>query len=99
MVQRDTKVSLGYKKIESLVVPQSLDAPKIKRGRDERVCSLAVITAEGGAVRWRDDGVAPTPTDGMPLQAGSTLVYDGNLAKIQFIGQLPLAKLNVSFYE
>lgn len=90
------KVSLGYKKIESLLVPQGIDAPA---SRDGRIASLAIINAENGAVRWRDDGVDPTPTQGMPLQAGSTLVYDGAMSRIKFIAQLPSAKLNVTFYE
>lgn len=93
------KISLGYKKIESLLVPQGIDAPSSRKSSDIKMASLAVITAENGAVRWRDDGVDPTPTQGMPLQAGSTLVYDGNMSRIKFIAQLPSAKLNVTFYE
>jgi hypothetical protein len=92
-----TKISLGYKKIESLLLPQGIGLPS--SARQGKMPSFALITPESGPVRWRDDGVAPTPTEGMPLSAGSTMIYDGNLAKIQFVAQLPSAKLNITFYE
>lgn len=51
------------------------------------------------AVRWRDDGTAPTATVGMPLAAGESFVYDGSLAAIRFIAQGAAAGvLDVSFY-
>jgi hypothetical protein len=34
----------------------------------------------------------------MPLAAGVTLQYDGDLTKILFIEQLASAKLNVTYY-
>jgi hypothetical protein len=34
----------------------------------------------------------------MPLAAGVTLQYDGNLKNIQFIEQTGSAKLNISYY-
>jgi hypothetical protein len=60
--------------------------------------TFALITPETQAVRWRDDGVAPTASVGMPLAAGVTLQYDGNLKNIQFIEQTGSAKLNISYY-
>jgi hypothetical protein len=60
--------------------------------------SIAIITAETQAVRWRDDDVDPTASVGMPLAAGVTLQYDGDLTKIRFIEQTASAKLNVSYY-
>jgi hypothetical protein len=35
----------------------------------------------------------------MPLAAGVTLQYDGNLSGIQFIEQVGGAKLNISYYS
>lgn len=35
-------------------------------------------------VRWRDDGVTPTTTEGMLLAAGQTLEYEGDLSAFQF---------------
>jgi hypothetical protein len=49
-------------------------------------------------VRWRDDDVNPTASVGMPLAAGVTLQYDGDLTKIKFIEQSASAKLNISYY-
>lgn len=57
-----------------------------------------LITAEAQGVRWRDDGVAPTASVGMPLAAGQTFEYMGNTATIQFIQQVSGAILNVSYY-
>ena len=49
-------------------------------------------------MRWRDDDVSPTSTVGMPLAAGVTLQYDGDLTKIRFIEQAASAKLNITYY-
>lgn len=59
----------------------------------------AVIVAEAQAVRWRDDGTAPTAAVGMPLAVGVTLEYSGTLRAIRFIEQTSAAKLNVSYYR
>ena len=59
---------------------------------------IAIITPETQAVRWRDDGVAPTASVGMPLAAGVTLQYDGDLSGIKFIEQTSGAKLNITYY-
>lgn len=50
------------------------------------------------AVRWRDDGTAPTATVGMRLAPGAQLEYDGDLSAIQFIEEAASAKINVSYY-
>ena len=60
---------------------------------------FALIVAEGAAVRWRDDGVAPTSTVGMPLAVGVPLQYDGDLTKIRFIQQIATGIINVSYYS
>lgn len=57
-----------------------------------------LITVEAQGVRWRDDGVAPTASVGMPLAAGQTFEYLGNANTIQFIQQVSGAILNVSYY-
>lgn len=60
----------------------------------------ARVVAEGGDVRWRDDGEDPTADAGMPLAAGETFVYAGHLRRIRFIAEDGSggAKLNVTFY-
>ena len=62
--------------------------------------STAIIRCETQAVRWRDDGVAPTATVGMPLAVGDVLEYTGgNLKQLRFIEQTASAKLNISYYS
>lgn len=89
---------LGYQQITTLSSATSLTVPdKDVQGLSCKP-SIALITPETQAVRWRDDGVAPTATVGMPLAVGVTLQYDGDLTKIQFIEQVGGAKINISYY-
>ena len=61
---------------------------------------IALISAEGAGVRYRDDGVAPTATVGMPLAAGQEFQYGvTDFTQIQFIQQAVGAVLNVAFYK
>lgn len=89
---------LGYQQITSLSTATGLTVPQ--KDLNGLACkpSIAIITAETQAVRWRDDDTAPTASVGMPLAAGATLQYDGDLAKIQFIEQSASAKINVTYY-
>jgi len=89
---------LGYQQITSLSSATSLTVPQTDLNGLACKPSLALITAESQAVRWRDDGIAPTATVGMPLASGGTLQYDGDLTKIQFIEQTASAKINISYY-
>jgi len=89
---------LGYQQITSLSSAASLTVPQTDLNGLACKPSLALITAESQAVRWRDDGIAPTATVGMPLASGGTLQYDGDLTKIQFIEQTASAKINISYY-
>ena len=62
--------------------------------------NLAIIAADTAAVRWRDDGTAPTATIGMHLSnTGEPLQYSGPLAKIQFIAETGSPVLNISYYR
>ena len=90
---------LGYQQITSLSSAQKLTVPSVDPSTGlNAMPTIALITPETQGVRWRDDGVAPTASVGMPLAAGVTLQYDGDLRKIQFIEQTASAKLNISFY-
>lgn len=89
---------LGYQQITSLSSASSLTVPVVDTNGLSTRPAIALITPETQAVRWRDDGVAPTASVGMPLAAGVTLQYDGDLTKIQFIEQTASAKLNISYY-
>jgi hypothetical protein len=63
------------------------------------VVSMATITPEVQAVRYRDDAIAPTATVGMPVAVGVTLVYEGSITKIRFISQTAGGIVNASFYK
>jgi len=61
---------------------------------------VAYITPETAAIRWRDDGTAPTTTVGYPVPTGGTqLIYRGNLATLQVIAQSGTATVNIAFYR
>lgn len=90
--------TLGYEQLTSLSAATGLTVPQKDTNGLAGSPRIAIITPEGQAVRWRDDGVAPTASVGMPLAAGVTLQYDGDLTKIQFIEQAIGAKLNISYY-
>lgn len=87
---KTTTTVLGYQQITSLSASTALTVPA--------GATMALIVAETQAVRWRDDGTAPTATVGMPLAIGVSLSYDGDLKAIRFIEQAASAKLNVAYY-
>jgi hypothetical protein len=90
---------MGYQQIASLSSATKLTVPARNLSGLVGTPRIAIITPETQAVRWRDDGVAPTASVGMPLAAGVTLQYDGDLSQIQFIEQTASAKLNISYYS
>lgn len=64
--------------------------------------TIAQICVETAGVRYRDDGVAPTSSVGMPLVATSTVPacfqYAGPLGAIQFIAISGSPTMDVSYY-
>ncbi len=89
---------LGYQQITTISSSTALTVPTTDANGSLQKPVLAIIIAEAQAVRWRDDGTAPSATVGMPLAVGVTFVYDGDLTKIRFFEQAGGAKLNVSYY-
>ena len=87
---KSTTNVLGYQQITSLSASTALTVPT--------GATMALITPETQAVCWRDDGVAPTASVGMPIAAGAYFTYDGDLKAIRFIEQTASAKLNISYY-
>lgn len=59
----------------------------------------ALVCVEGAAVRWADDGTAPTATVGQPLIIGQCKAWSGSLSAIRFIQQAATATINVSYYK
>jgi hypothetical protein len=84
-------VPLGYQQITSLSSAAGLAIPT--------GATAALVAVEGAAVRYRDDGSAPTATVGMPLAVGQTFFYSGTLSRIQFIEQSASASVSVSYYR
>jgi len=61
--------------------------------------SYLLLQATGTAVRWRDDGTAPTATVGMQLDANQDFWYTGDPKAIKAIGIDGSSVLNVSGYK
>ena len=96
-VQADSgirRVPCGYQQLSVdtasfLTVPTTCGGPP----------TMVEITPEVQAVRYRDDGTAPTANVGMPLAIGALLTYEGDLNAIEFISQTAGAKINALFYR
>lgn len=80
----------GY---QQFTVATSTALPSIPTGAAE-----ALVICTGQTVTWRDDGVAPTATIGMPLTVNTAFPYTGNLSAIRFIQTTATATCNVSYY-
>jgi hypothetical protein len=91
-------VCLGYQQITDLTSAVGLTVPEVDKTGLKQMPTIALITPLTGNVRWRDDGVDPTASVGMPLAIGVTLQYDGNLKGIKFINNGGTAELNISYY-
>lgn len=62
--------------------------------------TFALLQAENGDLRWRDDGTAPTGSVGMILYSGTTIELAGDLSTIKFIELTSQSGiLNVSYYS
>lgn len=97
---------LGFQQIltAALAAAKNLTLPTIPAGTDG--IGLVVIQVDGGVVRWRDDGQAPTASAGMILGSAAAVVgdfggeldYTGEIAKLQFISAAGTPILNISYY-
>ena len=96
---KDVTSLFGYQQIVGLATSSALTVPARDLNGIATTPTVAMIIAEGQAVRWRDDGVAPTATVGMPLPVGGVLMYDGDLNQIRFFQQAATATLNVSYFK
>ena len=82
---------LGYQQIVGLASSTALTVPG--------GATYALISMEGAMARWRDDGVAPTGSIGMPINSGPVERFSGDLAALRFITTGGSATLNASFYR
>lgn len=83
--------SLGFQQMTSLGSATAL--PAIPPGTQE-----AFIICTGQTVYWRDDGVAPTATVGMPLPINTPFPYTGSIASIKLIQTSASATCNVTYF-
>lgn len=61
--------------------------------------ALLILTPQTQAIRWRDDGTAPTATVGYPLAVGSELRYTARaLPNLRVISQTAGAIVNCVAY-
>jgi hypothetical protein len=59
----------------------------------------ATICIEAANARWRDDGVAPTPTVGQPLLSGQCMQFAGPFGAFQLIAQSGSPVATISYYR
>jgi len=91
---RDAKLKpKGYQQILAATLDAGATNLTVPAG-----ASYALLKAEAQAIRWRDDGVAPTTSAGMIIDVGDEFWYTGELSAIEFISDTAGAILNVSYY-
>ena len=91
-----TYVPLGYCQITSLSSAKALSSCS---GGIPVGSTAALISVEGSNIRYRDDGIAPTSSVGMPLVEGQAFWYSGTISNLQFIQQTSGASIDVLFYR
>lgn len=85
----------GYQQL-TVTTLQSLTIPAACNGAPV----LAVIKVETQAVRYRDDGTAPTSSVGMPVAVtDAPIYYEGTISALQFIAQVSGGVVDVSYYR
>lgn len=84
-------IPLSYQQITSLSASTALTVPA--------QATMALISVEGAAIRYRDDGTAPTASVGMPVAVGQAFQYTGTLSAIRIIQQSASATINVIYYK
>lgn len=98
-MQKEVTSIFGYQQIPTLTTATNLTVPAVDNHGLVGTPTQALIRCEGQAVRFRDDGIAPTASVGMPLAVGDVLTYDVDLKRVQFIEQIAGAILNVGYYS
>lgn len=96
---KNTTACYGYQQVDAsgTVAAFALTIP-VSPSNSPTAPTYVIIQAEAQALRWRDDGVAPTTTVGMTIPAGGELRYDGDLKKIRLINAVAGAIANISYY-
>jgi hypothetical protein len=99
-MNKDITTCMGYQQITLGAASTALTIPSVDPNTGlAAMPTHAVIIVDAVSVRWRDDGVDPTPAIGMPLLPGTVFIYDGDLRKLRFIRTAVGSILNVSYYK
>ncbi len=61
--------------------------------------ALMSVCVTVAAIRYRDDGTAPTASVGMPVGAGTCINYSGDPRALQIIQQASGAVVDILFYS
>lgn len=88
----------GYCQITVLTSAVNLVTASCSTGSVPAQGIVAEICVSGQAIRYRDDGTAPTASIGIPVAAGTCFQYAGNIAKLSVIQQSATATVDASFY-
>lgn len=91
---------LGYQQFTSLgsAIQLGVTAPSTGPTAIPAKATMCVISVEGAAIRWRDDGTPPTASIGMPVGNGQSLSYSGDMTALQMIQQAASATVNITYY-
>lgn len=93
-------IFLGYAQYTSLGSAISLSSAPAIGVALPAGATQALISVETAGVRYREGGVAPSSSVGMPMfPGGSPLLCQSDLTQIQFIQIAAGAVLNVSYYK
>lgn len=79
--------------------PTTSNSASLTSGGIPNNATMALISVEGAAVRYRDDGVTVTASIGMPLAVGQEFNYQSTLPLLQFIQQTGTATVDFAFYR
>jgi hypothetical protein len=91
---------LGYAKFSSPSSSTLLSASPAVGVALPADAKYVLLQAETQNIRWRDDGSAPTASEGMLLTAGDPgFWYNGNLAAFRFIQAAAGGVLRASYYK
>jgi hypothetical protein len=92
-------VPLGYCRLTATTLESATPLSSCSGGIPAGA-SMAAIQAETAAVRYRDDGTAPTASVGMEIVSGANpMLYTGTLSELQFIAASGSPLLDVVFYR
>lgn len=93
---------LGYCQITVLSSAVALVTASCSTGSVPAQATEAEICVSGAAIRYRDDGTAPTTALGIPVGAGICYPYavsEGGMGALQLIQQTAGATVDIAFYN